>query len=105
MNAQKEVEYIAEIVKLKHELKKAHQIMSRGEWVSVADIKKCATVGFINYLLKLHFELNHDCDYKLMPPEIKRAELPRPLGSFEPISHVITKTPPELVVTRTVDVK
>ena len=70
MNAQKEVEYIAEIVRLKSELKKAECIIKSEKWVSASDMKKYVTVDNINEMIGAHFVANPDCTYVFTPSKV-----------------------------------
>jgi len=103
MNAQKEVEYIAEIVRLKSEIKKLTGRLDSGEWISAADFRKYATLQTINGLIAAHCESHQDCDYHLQPKS-HEVFTTTPMATGKSRPHTWT-LPPVLSVTRTVQIE
>ena len=103
MNAQKEAEYMAEIARLKCELKKAEDIVKSGEWISVADFEKYATLDTINALISAFHRKHDDCDYHISKPS-KEDFRTYPLNPYEKLKAYVVINPPILTVTRTVNI-
>ena len=95
MNAQKEVEYIAEIEKLKSDLKKA--TINNIDLISTSDFKEYATISNINKLIGEHFVLNPFCYYKLTGGDT--------ISIYDELRPINVVTSPVLSATRVVEVE
>ena len=91
MNASKEVEYIAEIVRLKREL----DAMKRSELTKISDLKEYATIENINTLIASYYNKNHTCSYELINSSTSKNKAMN--GEV-----YIFYTPPRLHVTKTI---